>query len=79
MNKGNVTKANSMTSPGSNSSGSNLGGWLKMGTVAAASALAGGLAAAWYYRKTLKALQEAESAHVDPESRIPDYDIYFDI
>ncbi|HVZ83438.1 MAG TPA: hypothetical protein VG893_07155 [Terracidiphilus sp.] len=31
-----------------------------MSAVAAASALVGGLAAAWYYRKTLARLQEAE-------------------
>ena len=35
-------------------------GWLKVGVVAAASALAGGLAAAWYYRKTLARLRQAE-------------------
>lgn len=35
-------------------------GWLKMGVVAAASALAGGLAAAWFYRKTLARLRQAE-------------------
>jgi|WetSurMetagenome_2_1015567.scaffolds.fasta_scaffold753331_2 hypothetical protein len=35
-------------------------GWLKLGVVAAASALAGGLAAAWFYRKTLAQLREAE-------------------
>jgi len=31
-----------------------------MGAVAAASALAGGLAAAWFYRKTLAQLRQAE-------------------
>ena len=36
-------------------------GWLKVGAVAAASALAGGLAAAWFYRKTLTKLQEGEN------------------
>ena len=36
-------------------------GWLKMGSVAAASALLGGLAAAWFYRKTLSRLREAEN------------------
>jgi hypothetical protein len=36
-------------------------GWLKMGAVAAASVLAGGLAAAWFYRKTLAQLRQAES------------------
>ena len=34
-------------------------GWLRLGTVAAASALAGGLAAAWWYRKTLTKLRES--------------------
>ena len=36
-------------------------GWLKVGVIAAASALVGGLAAAWYYRKTLASLQQAGS------------------
>jgi membrane associated rhomboid family serine protease len=35
-------------------------GWFRVGMVAAVSALAGGLAAAWYYRKTLNRLKEAE-------------------
>ena len=34
--------------------------WLKVGIVAAASALAGGLAAAWWYRKTLRPTQETD-------------------
>jgi len=41
-------------------------GWVKVGAIAAASALLGGLAAAWFYRKTLSQLREAE------EQRIPD-------
>ena len=36
-------------------------GWLKVGAIAAASALAGGLAAAWFYRKTLTKLQDGEN------------------
>jgi hypothetical protein len=36
-------------------------GWIKVGAIAAASALAGGLAAAWYYRKTLDTLRQVES------------------
>ena len=36
-------------------------GWLKVGIFAAASALAGGMAAAWYYRKTLTRLRQAEN------------------
>ncbi len=35
-------------------------GWLKVGAVAAASAVLGGMAAAWFYRKTLAQLREAE-------------------
>ena len=35
-------------------------GWLKVGAIAAASAALGGLAAAWFYRKTLSRLREAE-------------------
>ena len=38
-----------------------LSAWIKVGAVAAASALAGGLAAAWFYRKTLNRFREAES------------------
>ena len=35
--------------------------WVKMGAIAAASAVVGGLAAAWFYRKTLSRLREAEN------------------
>ena len=41
-------------------------GWVKMGAIAAASALVGGLAAAWFYRKALSQLREAEN-------EIPDF------
>ena len=34
--------------------------WARMGLVAGASALAGVLAAAWFYRKTLNRLRQAE-------------------
>ena len=33
--------------------------WVKVGAIAAASAALGGLAAAWFYRKTLSQLREA--------------------
>jgi hypothetical protein len=36
-------------------------GWFRMGVLAMASALAGGVAAAWYYRNTLARLRQAES------------------
>jgi hypothetical protein len=42
-------------------------GWLKVGAIAATSALIGGLAAAWFYRKTLTKLHQAEEASQDTE------------
>jgi len=49
-------------------------GWFRVGTVAAASALAGGLLAAWWYRKTLKKLQQAEEDPQNPHFGIPEDD-----
>ena len=46
--------------------------WMKVGVVAAISALAGGLAAAWYYRKTLTRLQEAEETPIADAPSAPD-------
>jgi|HubBroStandDraft_2_1064218.scaffolds.fasta_scaffold1101508_1 hypothetical protein len=46
--------------------------WIKVGAIAAASALVGGLAAAWFYRKTLNTLREAESAGIGTEFGISD-------
>jgi len=54
-------------------------GWLKVGAVAAASALAGGLAAAWYYRGTLNRLRQEESHPVDAESSAAVDDLSDDI
>ena len=44
--------------------------WLRIGAIAAASAVVGGLAAAWFYRKTLSRFQAAEDEIPDlvPES-----------
>ena len=44
-------------------------GWLKVGAVAAASAVLGGLAAAWFYRKALTQLREAEDRIPGSETR----------
>jgi hypothetical protein len=49
-------------------------GWLKVGAVAAGSALAGGLLAAWWYRKTLKKLYEAEENGQNPHFGISEDD-----
>jgi hypothetical protein len=46
------------------------GGLLRLGAVAVVSALAGGLAAAWWYRNTLKKLQQAEEAAPNPDTEI---------
>jgi hypothetical protein len=45
-------------------------GWLKVGTIAAASAVLGGMAAAWFYRKTLSRLREAENDIPETKSGI---------
>jgi len=45
--------------------------WIKVGIFAAASALAGGLAAAWYYRGTLTRLQEAKNREPESISSLP--------
>jgi len=52
---------------------------LWLGAIATASALAGGLAAAWYYRKTLKTLQDAELSAGTSEFRIPDSETEYDV
>ena len=65
--------ANSLKSdslPKSQENVSERGGWLKLGAVAAVSVLAGGLAAAWWYRSTLKKLQQAEEAGPNPQSEL---------
>jgi hypothetical protein len=42
-------------------------GWLKLGVIAAASVLVGGIAAAWWYRKTLTTLRQAEENGTNPQ------------
>jgi hypothetical protein len=49
-------------------------GWLKVGAVAAGSALAGGLLAAWWYRKTLQKLRQAEEDGRNPHFGIQNED-----
>jgi hypothetical protein len=41
--------------------------WVKFGVIAAASALAGGLAAAWWYGKTLETLRRAGEMSQNPQ------------
>ena len=58
---------------------SSLRAWVKVGAIAAASALAGGLAAAWYFRKTLDRLREAELDGSRPAAEVPDIGTDYDI
>jgi hypothetical protein len=50
----------SSTSTDSLSAAGRPSGWLKLGVVAAATVLAGSLAAAWWYRNTVKRLRQAD-------------------
>jgi hypothetical protein len=53
--------------------------WIKVGIVAAASAVIGGMAAAWWYRKTLKTLRQTEEIETNPEFGISSDDISYDV
>jgi hypothetical protein len=74
-----LNSVDSSTSMPGRAAQSRLREWVKVGVIAAASALAGGLAAAWFYRKTLNTLQNAEPEEGVLESRIPDSGTEFDI
>lgn len=41
--------------------------WLKIGLVAVASAVLGGMGAAWWYRKTLIRMRQAEETGSNPQ------------
>jgi hypothetical protein len=60
--------------PTSNAANPPPPGWLKLGIVASASLLAGGLAAAWWYRNTLTKLRQAEEKPVNPHFGISEDD-----
>jgi hypothetical protein len=47
---------------------------VNLALVAAASALAGGLAAAWWYRKTLRKLRQEDEKALNPHFGIPEDD-----
>lgn len=46
--------------------------WIRIGAIAAASVLAGGLAATWFYRKTVVRLRQASENPDDPDFGISD-------
>jgi flagellar basal body-associated protein FliL len=47
-------------------------GWVRIALITAASAVAGGLATAWFYRKTLARLRETGENPQNPHFGIPD-------
>ena len=66
-----VSDSESNSSAPKHSSEEQSAGWLKVGILAVASAIAGGLAAAWWYRKTLKTLRQTGETDQDPNFGIP--------
>jgi len=52
--------------------------WVKVGAIAAASALAGGIATAWFYRKIIERLQELETEGDNSRNFIPDSETEYD-
>lgn len=47
--------------------GSRPNGWLKVGAIAAASVLVGGVSVAWWYRKTLGKLRQTEDSALNTQ------------
>ncbi len=46
--------------------------WVKIGLVAVASAVLGGMGAAWWYRKTLIRMRQAEETGANPQFGMTD-------
>jgi hypothetical protein len=61
----------SSTSSTSEKAGSASPGWLKLGIVATTSVLAGGLEAAWWYRKAFMQLRQADEKPSNSRYGIP--------
>ena len=49
-------------------------GWMKIGLIAAASVALGGMATAWWYRKTLIRMRQAGESHSNPQFGISESD-----
>jgi len=60
----NLESENSVSPP---EGGEESPNWFRIGLVAVASALAGGVAAAWWYRKTLNKLHESGEKGKNPQ------------
>jgi hypothetical protein len=65
----------SRTSSLSNSEVIHSSNWFRLGAAATISAFAAGLAAAWWYRSTLKKLRLAEEIAKNPQFGIPEDDL----
>jgi hypothetical protein len=61
----------SSSEPSSTKKDRQLPKWFKVSAIAAGSALAGGIAAAWFFRNTLETLRAAEEDPTNPDFRIP--------
>jgi hypothetical protein len=70
--KSDVSSPSEILGPGSSN-------WVKVGAVAAVSALIGGMAAAWWYRKTLKTLRQTGEIESNPDFGIPSDDASYDL
>ncbi len=68
MQENESSSSESVSSPSKSALREGGDGWIRLSAIAAASALAGGLAAAWYYRKTLNTLRNAASIETPPEA-----------
>jgi flagellar basal body-associated protein FliL len=62
-----ITDPESDTLPPNEAGKGQPSGWLKIGVLAVASAVAGGVATAWWYRKTLERLRETGEAGKNPQ------------
>jgi hypothetical protein len=69
-----ATTIESVASPSKGENPATRSGWVKFGLIAMASAVLGGVATAWWYRKTLICLRQAENAAPDPKFGISEDD-----
>ena len=66
------TSAESDTSSNSKAEQAAPAGWAKLGLIAVASVVLGGMATAWWYRKTLIRLRQAEEFPANPQFGMAD-------
>ena len=69
-----ANQADSITSKEASAKSDASPSWMKFGLIAMASAVLGGMATAWWYRKTLIRLRQAEETTPNPQIGIWDDD-----